>query len=77
MHMGRITVPLDSNEATALRQMSELDCRPPHDQIRHLIREEANRRVLITSDTRSEKKNQAVSEHKATRNDPTSDPRHV
>lgn len=74
--VSRVTVCLEENERSVLQQMSEMDRRPPRDQIRHLIWEEANRRDLI-SDTRSGQKNQAVSEHKGTRNDPTKDPQQV
>lgn len=71
--ISRVIVSFEDDERTVLQQMSEMDRRPPRDQIRHLVWEEARRRNLIET----KQKNQAVSEHKATRNDPTSDPRQV
>lgn len=47
---GRITVPLDKNEAMALRRMAEADCRHPREQLRHLLREEASRRGLLPNE---------------------------
>lgn len=71
--VSRVTVCLEDSERDVLQQMSEMDRRPPRDQIRHLIWEEATRRELIET----KQKNQAVSEHKGTRNDPTKDPQQV
>jgi hypothetical protein len=72
--VSRVTVCLEDSERDVLQQMSEMDRRPPRDQIRHLVWEEASRRGLI----KSEQKNQAVSgEQKSTRNDPTKDPLQV
>ncbi len=48
MRTGRITVPLDVSEAAALLEMAELDCRTPHDQIRYLLRKNAQERGLLT-----------------------------
>jgi len=47
MRTGRITVPLDVSEAAALWEMAELDCRTPHDQIRYLLRKNAQERGLV------------------------------
>ncbi len=49
MRTGRITVPLDVTEANALWEMAELDCRTPHDQIRYLLRRDAQERGLLTN----------------------------
>jgi hypothetical protein len=48
MRTGRITVPLDVSEAAALLEMAEIDCRSPHDQIRYLLRKDAQERGLLT-----------------------------
>ncbi len=45
--MARVTVCLEEYEQAVLEQMSDLDCRPPRDQIRFLLREEASRRGLF------------------------------
>ncbi len=47
MRTGRITVPLNGSEAAALLEMAELDCRTPHDQIRYLLRKNAQERGLL------------------------------
>lgn len=70
--MARVTVCLEESERAVLQQMSELDCRPPRDQIRYLVREEANRRGLFNSNER-ETKNLAVPGDKAHKNDQNSD----
>lgn len=56
---GRITVPLDKNEATALRRMAEADCRHPREQLRHLLREEAFRRGLLPNEQQMNDKEDA------------------
>lgn len=71
MNMGRITVPLDTSEATALRHMAETDCRPPHDQMRYLLRTEGQRRGLIPAD---EQKKVAYKADKQPRDDQDSGP---
>jgi len=54
MRTGRITVPLDVSEAAALWELAELDCRSPHDQIRYLLRKNAQERGLLTSSGQTE-----------------------
>lgn len=43
----RITVPLDKQELRALVAMSEVECRPPREQLRFLLRKEAERLGLL------------------------------
>ncbi len=47
MAMGRITVPLTTDERGALVKIAESECRDPREQLRYLLREEAQRRGLI------------------------------
>ncbi len=54
MRTGRITVPLDVGEAAALLEMAELDCRSPHDQIRYLLRKDAQERGFLTGSGQQE-----------------------
>lgn len=77
--MARVTVCLEENERAALQQMSEFDCRPPRDQIRYLLREEASRRGLFNGVVKSDTNRKAASRDTgmSTRNDQTSDPRQV
>ena len=51
--MSRITVPLDQAELEALVRMADEACRPPRLQLRHILREEATRRGLLSPDTQS------------------------
>lgn len=47
MYVARISIVLDKSEMSVLTRMSESDCRPPREQLRFLLREEAVRRGLI------------------------------
>lgn len=47
----RINVPLERGELQALISMSNVDCRPPREQMRHLLREEARRRGLLDAES--------------------------
>ncbi len=73
--MARVTVCLEEYERAALEQMSDRDCRPPRDQIRFLLREEASRRGLFDNGL----KNQAAlrDTQMSTKNDQTLDPQQV
>lgn len=53
MRTGRITVPLDVSEAAVLWEMAEADCRTPHDQIRFLLRRDAQERGLLKGVTQT------------------------
>ena len=67
--MARVTVCLEEHERTVLQQMSELDCRPPRDQIRFLVRAEASRRGLIDGPVVGLKEKAAFRSDKQTRDD--------
>ena len=58
--MARVTICLEERERAALEQMSDLDCRPPRDQIRYLLREAASQRGLFNGDVKSETNRKAV-----------------
>ena len=45
----RLMVALDHGESAALRAMSETDCRPLREQLRYLLRAEAQRRGILTA----------------------------
>ncbi len=47
MHSLRVSVPLDDEEATALISMAEEECRHQREQLRFLLRTEANRRGIL------------------------------
>ena len=47
MAYERITVQLTTEERGALLQMAELECRDPREQMRFLLRREAQQRGLI------------------------------
>jgi hypothetical protein len=54
MSAARVSIPLDSSELNALVQMAQAECRHPREQMRFLLREEAQRRGLLrqlTEDT--------------------------
>lgn len=48
--MNRISVPLDKSEFAALLDMATTDCRHPREQMRYILREEAQRRGLLTAE---------------------------
>lgn len=43
----RIVVPLTADERSALLQIAELECRDPREQMRFLLRKEAQQRDLL------------------------------
>ena len=45
---ARINVPMNNLEFAALLSMAQTDCRHPREQLRHLLREEARKRDLLT-----------------------------
>lgn len=47
--LARLTISLTPAESDALRRMVELDFRPPREQLRWLLRQEAQRRGLLPS----------------------------
>ena len=47
MAYGRITVPVTTAEREALVKMAESECRDPREQLRYLLRREAQERGLI------------------------------
>ncbi len=47
MAYGRIVVQLTTEERGALLQIAELECRDPREQMRFLLRKEAQHRGLI------------------------------
>lgn len=49
MNTARISVVLEGLEVTALVRMAEADCRQPREQLRFLLREEAQKRGLSLS----------------------------
>lgn len=50
--LRRLTISFTEEERNALQQMAEYDFRPPKDQMRWLLRQEAQRRGLLpTHDT--------------------------
>jgi hypothetical protein len=51
MVYGRIVVPLSTDERGALIKIAEVECRDPRDQLRYMLREEAQRRGLIECET--------------------------
>lgn len=55
MAMGRISVPLSTDEREALIRIAEVECRDPRDQMRYMLREEGQRRGLISGDEQKEK----------------------
>ncbi len=75
MAYGRITVPVTTAERDALVKIAEVECRDPREQLRYLLREEAQRRGLIGNGL----KNQAVQGDigMPTKNDQTLDPQQV
>ncbi len=52
--MKRINVPLDQNELMALIDMARTDCRHPREQMRYLLRAEAERRGVLPAPTSTE-----------------------
>ncbi len=50
MAMGRITVPLTTNERQALVTIAERECRDPREHLRYLIRREAQALGLLPDD---------------------------
>jgi hypothetical protein len=48
--LNRLTVSFTAEESEALERMSMEDFRPPKDQIRWLLREEAQRRGLLSKE---------------------------
>jgi hypothetical protein len=46
----RVNIPLDAAESSALLHMAREECRHPRDQLRYLLRAEAERRGLILSE---------------------------
>lgn len=55
--LTRLTIILPEDERVALQHMSETDCRYPREQMRYLLREEACRRGLLS--TQLEKREEA------------------
>ena len=51
MAYGRIVVPLSSDERGALVKIAQIECRDPREQLRYLLREEAQRRGLMETNT--------------------------
>lgn len=47
MAYGRISVPLTTDERGALIKIAELECRDPREQLRYMLRTEAQQRGLI------------------------------
>jgi hypothetical protein len=48
--LSRLTISFTPDETKALRRLSEMDFRPPKDQVRWLVRQEAKRRGLWLPD---------------------------
>lgn len=53
--VNRLTVTFSDDIGSALAKMSTADCRPPRDQIRYLVINEAIRRGIVVSDVFSSK----------------------
>jgi hypothetical protein len=66
MAYGRVVVPLSADERGALIRIAEVECRDPREQLRFLLREEAQRRGLIPYETELKK---AASGLRQTRDD--------
>lgn len=47
MGMARVIVSLSPDECSALFRIAEIECRDPKEQMRYMLREEAQRRKLI------------------------------
>ncbi len=60
MAYGRITVPLTTGEREVLRQIAEVECRDPREQMRFLLREEAYRRGFVETECIAEAKKVAA-----------------
>lgn len=76
MATAQITIALTAQEQRSLFRMAESDCRDPGEQLRFLLRQEAQERGLLT-DVFGRQKNQAVPGGKPTRNDQISEPQHL
>ncbi len=50
MAMGRISVPLSTNERQALVAIAERECRDPREHLRFLVRREAQAMGLLPDD---------------------------
>lgn len=53
---SRMTITLAEDERLALNRMAAAECRFPKEQIRYLVRQEAERRGLLTQEQHQEDK---------------------
>ena len=77
MAYGRITVPLTTNERQALVTIAERECRDPRDQLRFILRREAQAMGLLPDERVVGLKNQAAlrDTQMSTKNDQTLEPK--
>jgi hypothetical protein len=69
MAYGRITVPVTSAEREALVKIAEIECRDPREQLRYMLRAEAQRRGLIEPEISATKRMAAYRSDGQTRDD--------
>jgi hypothetical protein len=77
--MTRIMVTLEGNEPAALATMARKDLRDPREQLRFLLRREAQAQGLLSSESSIGKNGKAASgdTDMSTGNDQTKDPQQV
>lgn len=60
MESLKVNVRLEEDEIRALASMADSDCRPPREQMRFLLREEARRRGLLPLEDGKQTANEGV-----------------